>query len=570
MRIALGLVLFAALQDKPYRPAGAPPDPKVPAQWNRYHDYQEITDLLRKLAEAHPGRCRLESLGRSYGGREMWLLTVTNLEKPANRPAFWIDAGIHANEIQGPEVVLYTAWYLLESYGRNDTITRLLDERIFYMLPMLSPDSRDAHMYKPNTTHSPRSGQRPVDDDRDGMVNEDPPDDLDGDGHITQMRVRDPNGRWKTHPDYPGLLIRAKPDERGEFDLLGAEGIDNDGDGLVNEDGDGYYDPNRDWGHNWQPNSVQRGAHRYPFSILENRMAADFVMAHPNIAGAQSYHNSGGMILYGPGAKDDSYESEDMAAIEQIGKTGEKMLPGYKYMNIAKELYEVYGGEVDWFYATQGVITFTNELFTPFNFFRQPVDRERGGMSGRQEDVQLFNKYLLMEDGIVPWREVDHPQYGKIEVGGLKKNWMRQPPSFLLEEECHRNMAFTLYHADQMPRVEVASIEARPMGGGLVQVTAVVANPRVIPTHTAIDLKRKITPPDRVKLEGPGLEVLAGFWSRNRLFTRPQDQKRDPAELKIPNIPGMDALYVRWIVRGAGPYTVTVRSVKGGTAALRR
>ena len=132
-------------------------------------------------------------------------------------------------------------------------------------------------------------GQRPVDDDKDGLVDEDGPDDLDGDGHITQMRIADPNGRYKPHPDYPDLLIPVKGDEKGSYTLLGQEGYDNDGDGRVNEDGDGFYDPNRDWPWNWQPDYIQNGAYRYPFSILENRMVGDFIKAHPNIAGRNRF-----------------------------------------------------------------------------------------------------------------------------------------------------------------------------------------------------------------------------------------------------------------------------------------
>jgi len=57
---------------------------------------------------------------------------------------------------------------------------------------------------------------------------------------------------------------------------------------------------------------------------------------------------------------------------------------------------------------------------------------------------------VLLGDGFVPWQEYDHPTYGKIEIGGRKKEWGRIPPSFLLEEELHRNMAFALYHAGMM------------------------------------------------------------------------------------------------------------------------
>ena len=554
----------------PYQPAGAPVDPKVPAQWNYYRDYAEATRLMQALAAAHPQRARLQSLGRSHGGREMWLLTITAFDKgkDTDKPAFWIDGAIHANEIQATEVALYTAWYLLEMYGRSEFITRLVDERSFYLLPMLSPDSRDAHMYEPNSTSSPRSGQRPVDDDRDGLVDEDPPDDLDGDGHITQMRLRDPNGRFKPHPDYPNLMIPAKDDEPGEYRLLGTEGYDNDGDGRVNEDGPGFYDPNRDWAWQWQPRYVQHGAYRYPFSLVENRLAAEFVAAHPNIAGAQSYHNSGGMILRGPGTKEETIDPADLAVYDAIAAKGQQMLPGYRYLETSTGLYQVHGGEGDWFYMMQGVFRYTNELFTPFNLFRKPAD------SDRREQIEAFDKYLLFREGTVPWREVEHPQYGKIEVGGQKKNWVRQPPSFLLEEECHRNMAFTLYHADQMPKVEVQSAAAKRLAGGLIEVTAVVRNARLTPTHAAVDLKNKITPPDLVSIaaggpapgrDGKGLEVLLGLWDDHPFFQKAKEQKRKPAEMRIATISGMGAMYVRWLVRGEGPYVVTVRSVKGGS-----
>ncbi|MFQ5844798.1 MAG: M14 family metallopeptidase, partial [Planctomycetota bacterium] len=528
--VALGLAGAApGQQEEGYQPMGAPVDPRVEARWNRYHDYAEATRLLKALAQAHPRRCRLQSLGRSYGGREMWLLTVANLDAGGvdQRPAFWIDGGIHANEVQGVEVVLYTAWFLLESDGRNEFVSRLLRERTFYLLPMLSPDSRDAHMHEPHTTHSPRGGQRPVDDDRDGRVDEDGPDDLDGDGHITRMRVQDPNGRFKTHPDYPELLVPVEEGEPGQYTLLGPEGVDNDGDGRVNEDGEGYYDPNRDWAWQWQPRSVQRGAYRYPFSILENRMAADFILAHPNIAGAQSYHNAGGMILRGPGTPTGRYEPADVRVYDAIARKGEMMLPGYRYLNVAKELYTVYGGELDWIYAMRGAIAYTNELFTPFNLFRER--RSDGGSRDRAEDRHKFNKYLLLNEGWVAWHEVDHPQYGRIEVGGFKKSWRRQPPSFLLEEECHRNMAFTLYHADQMPQVAIQSVAVEPLEGGLARVTAVIRNRRLIPTRLAVDVERRITPPDVVSIGGRDLEVLVGLKSDGRFFRHPEEQKRRPA-----------------------------------------
>jgi hypothetical protein len=550
-----------------FKALGAPAQPQVTAHWNRFHSVAQCNELLQALAKNYPAYCRLQSLGKSFGGNEMWVMTITDFTSGAemDRPAFWIDGGIHANEIQSVEVVLYTAWYLLEMRGQNTEVARLLKERVFYLMPMMSPDSRDAHFNRPNNTHSPRTGQRPMDDDRDGLVDEDGPDDLDGDGHITSMRVRDKNGRYKSHPDFPEMLIPAKPGEPGEFRLLGAEGFDNDGDGDVNEDGDGSYDPNRDWGWNWQPPHAQHGAYRYPFSIQENRLVADFIMQHANIAGAQSYHNAGGMILRGPGGKEDVWDAADVRIYDQLGRKGEELLPGYRYMHTAKDLYEVFGGSLDWLQQSRGVFAFTNELFSPFNYFRKPG---HDGFFGSDETRGSFDKYYLFNESLVKWHEVEHPQYGKVEIGGLTKNSLRQPPSFLLEEECHRNMAFTLYHADQMPLVRVQSAEVKPLSNDLFQITAIIENTRLCPTHNAADVKGKLTPVDKVSLQGEKLTVLTALIDNDPFFLQPREQARQPATVRFDNLPGHSTQYVRWLVRGAGPYEIELHSIKGGKHRL--
>jgi hypothetical protein len=543
-----------------YKAVGGPTQPRVPVYWNRYHDNEEIESILKQLEAQYPKLVKIESVGKSIQGREMWVATITNWEvgEENRKPGFWIDGGIHANEIQANEVALYTAWFLAEMHGENKFVQELLRDRVFYILPSMSPDSRHAHFYEPNSTNSPRSGLREVDDDRDGLVNEDSFNDLNGDGHITQMRIRDPNGRYKSHPKYPSLMVPVEPGERGEFTLIGIEGYDVDGDGRANEDGDGSYDPNRDWPWKWEPGYVQRGAFRYPFSLVENRNMAEFVLKHPNIAGAQTYHNTGGMLLRGPGSKQDAYEASDLRVYDRIGKTGERILPGYRYLNVANDLYEVWGGEIDWFHQMLGVFTFTNELFVSYNYFHQP--------SGGQEQSHEFDQLLLFGDGLVEWEEVDHPTYGKVEVGGFKKNWGRQPPGFMLQEECHRNMAFTLYHANQMPLLKIQSVSVKSLGDGLQEVTAIVENERLTPTHSAIDLKRKITPPVSIQLESSDLKVLTSHYSTDVLMRNPTVQNKSPKEVLVPSIPGSGIVYVRWIVSGKGSGKITVTSVKGGSA----
>jgi hypothetical protein len=257
--VSLVLVSVTALaQDANgvFRAAGSPENPKVQISWNRYYNHAGITDICKKLAAAHPDLVKLSSIGKSYQGREMWLLTVTDFKtgKPEEKPGFYMDGNIHSNEIQGTEMALYTAWYLAETFKDIAFIKELLADKVFYIVPTINPDARDHYMKEPNSQNSPRSGVIPVDNDRDGLLNEDGFDDLNGDGHITMMIRKSPTGRMKKDPHDPRRLIPAKPDEQGEYEMLGFEGIDNDGDGRVNEDGTGYYDPNRDWAWKWQPN----------------------------------------------------------------------------------------------------------------------------------------------------------------------------------------------------------------------------------------------------------------------------------------------------------------------------
>jgi hypothetical protein len=549
-----------------FKAAGTPANPKVTVSWNKYYDHGGITEICKKIAAAYPDLAKLESIGKSFEGRDIWMLTVTNFKKgdEKTKPGMYIDGNIHSNEIQGAEFAMYTAWYLTESHADVKFIQELLEDKVFYLVPTINPDARDSYMHKPNSGSTPRSGVIPVDNDGDGIINEDSFDDIDGDGNITFMRRKSATGRFKVDPKDPRNMIQVGPDEKGEYEFLGNEGIDNDGDGRVNEDGYTFeYDPNRDWGWGWQPNYIQNGAYKYPFSLPENRAVMEFVMKHPNIAAAQSYHNAGGMILRGPGGQEDvnTYNAQDVAVYDAIAKKGEELIPGYKYLVVYKDLYSAYGGELDWFYAGRGIYTYSNELWTPYLMFMREGTRDP--FDNKTYD---FDRYLLFQDAFVPWKEFDHPQYGKVEVGGFKKNFGRAHPGFLLETDAHRNMAFTIYHCYHTPKLSVDTIKVRDLGDGLREVTAVIYNERLMPTHSSQDVKNKIEVPDYISIKTSG-KVLAGMIVENADLNQTVEQRENPQVLEVANIPGLGTVTVRWIVQGAGAVTVAVQSKKGGAAS---
>lgn len=551
---------------------------EVRLSFDHFYDHAELTRALKDLEKAYPKLMKLVSIGKSYQGRDIWAVIINNpATGPAEKkPGFYIDGNIHGNEIQGTEVALYTIYYLLKNAGKLEYVDRLLGDRAFYIVPTMNPDSRDYFLHRPADSNSPRSGLVPYDDDRDGLLDEDGPDDLDGDGSITYMRKRVPDGNYKTSPDNPLVMVPCKPGEKGEFIFLGPEGIDNDNDGLINEDGPGGYDMNRNFGYNWQPNYVQRGAGPYPFCWPETKAVRDFIMSHPNIMGAQSFHNYGGMILRGPGAKNlGEVPSADRQVYDFIGQKGERILPGYRYITIYKDLYTVYGGSIDFFYNLLGIFTFSNELdfdqyagTRPARAARASEEEEdpRAGMfgPGASEEEILYHQLVLMGEQLVEWKPYKHPLYGDIEIGGVKKFGRRVPALFRLAETCHRNTAFVLYHADQLPRLSFEEIKVHKLENGLFQLEVRVSNRQVTPSISSLAIQRKLHRPDWLKVEGKVKLVSVGLLTdRFRSLVDPLKIREKYVQVEN-GIPGFGRVDFRLLVEGQGEIKLIYDSLKGG------
>ena len=545
--------------------AQAPHPSKVNLHFDHWYDYSEMSQALHDLVEAYPELLTIKSIGNSVGGRELWLVTLNNPATGGDREktAMFIDGNIHGNEIQAAETVLYSIWYLCKSYGVIDRITDLVDERSFYFLPMENPDGREVWFHQPANPHYLRGGIRPVDNDHDGVADEDGPDDLDGDGHITSMWIRDPLGRYEINEDDPRFFTRVDPnDPPGGWSRLGEEGIDNDDDGRINEDGIGGYDPNRNWPADWQPEWIQYGATDYPFSLPETRAIGEFVYDHPNIAACQSYHNAGGMILYGPNAPYISYPRADLRVFQKIANKGGEMLPFYDPMTVHEDLYTVHGGEDGFTYDGLGIISFTNELWTDKRM------RSDGSRPSREQRL-LFRDLLQFEDVFVPYHEVEHPTYGTILVGGTKKFSSRVTPPWMLEEGCHRNFAFTMFHADEMPLLKWGSLDVKKMGDQLWKITVEVANDKLIPSRTSMAAKHQIGLPDVLTcVAKPGCKVAASGTVRSLLPTTKLSagETEQPERIVVNRgIGSMDSTLFQFIVSGWGEVTLKYEAQKGGT-----
>ena len=191
------------------------------------------------------------------------------------------------------------------------------------------------------------------------------------------------------------------------------------------------------------------------------------------------------------------------------------MLPFYRYFPIWSDLYIVYGGEVDWGNDGLGIISFSNELWSRGQYFTSPELKEQqeedpaSPISDRQGSRYFFDDHLEFGDQYVEWAPFDHPQYGKVEMGGWKKTFGRLPPRFMNEELCHRNMAFTLYQADQMPQMAFGETTVEKISRDVFKIRVDLRNMKVAPTITARAAENKVVTPDLLKFKGAGFEIIS-------------------------------------------------------------
>jgi hypothetical protein len=277
----------------PVRPAG-----------ERHPTHAALEADLRALTAAHPHTATLVPIGKTAGGRALSALEIAapGALPPGSRPGILLVANLSADQIAGSTLALAIARALLGS--TDEAVRRQLAASVFYIVPRLDVDGTEA-MFAP--LQAPRRGNlTPFDDDNDGRLDEDPPEDLNGDGIITMMRVPDPRGPFTPAHDDARLMKRADPQkgEAGGWSVYW-EGVDSDGDGFVNEDGLGGVELDRNFPHQYPAYSV--GAGRFMVSEEESRALLDYVLARRNIAAVVTLGATdtlvGGPVVGGGGAR---------------------------------------------------------------------------------------------------------------------------------------------------------------------------------------------------------------------------------------------------------------------------
>jgi murein tripeptide amidase MpaA len=551
--------------------------------FDRFYRYSELTELVYAFARDFPDLVSVESIGKSHEGRDLWVATVTSTKTgpAADKPAFWVDGNIHATEVAASAANLYFLHVLTTQYGIDADVTRALDTRAFYVCPRINPDGAEwALADKPRWI---RSSTRPYPFDEealDGLVVED----IDGDGRILQMRIPDPNGLWKTHPEEPRLMIRRDPAETGGsyYRVIPEGRVDNyDGFTLTLKKPPQGLDLNRNFPASWRQEFEQLGAGPYPTSEPEVRAVVDFIAKHKNLTGGTTFHTWSGVLLRPfEHLPDEEMHAEDLWVYQAVGKKGTE-LTGYPNISVYHEFRyhpkDVIGGTFDWIYEHLGVFSWVVEIWSPM--------REAGIADYKY--IDWFRDHTIEDDlklirwsdeklggiGHIPWRRFEHPQLGPVDIGGWNRfHAFSNPPPAFLEKELARFPKWLLWQALVSPKLALVHAGAeRVIGEGgraAWTVKLVVQNEGWLPSYVSKRaLARKVV---------RGLVAEVGLPQGARLATGKLRDEHGQLEGKAYKHTGVsfwpdynitdDRLKLEWVVEGSvgDLVTLTARHERAG------
>jgi hypothetical protein len=530
---------------------------------------------LQEWATAYPDLIVIESLGQSPEGRELLSATVTDRRTgvPDDKPGIYIEGNIHAGEVLPSMVALRT---IAELLGRADQpeIARLLERFTFYIRPRVSPDGAEVYLTTPYRLRSaaipwPHEKRQP------GLH----PEDVDGDGHITLMRLRDELGEWCVSELDERVMVRYDPD-RGDVPRyqLVQEGRVEGSVGPNLQLAQTYWglDFNRSFPHNWQPEHSQFGAGPYPLFVPETRATADFYLAHPNIFAAILYHTAGGFVFTLPSSQSrtayhhDDLDAEYLTLTRQY--TAMSGCPAFQSYDEENDIARS-GSLMDWSYSQMGVLTWVPELWD--------IQKASGAREMREAPFQVLDETqeqrmiewadrTIGANGFVPWRPFGHPQLGPVEIGGWTFKFTHQncPPSFL-NHIARPAIDWSFHVANAAPRLQFDSTDVMALGDDSWLVRARVVNAGWLPTNVcqqAIDVRR--APGVTVSMAGEGVQAVDGVTTHTIGHLKGESAARDEP-WRGPSTARRRA-DVQFLVRGSAGarVTLTARTPRAGVATV--
>ena len=493
-----------------------------------YHTPDVMYHWYRLWAEKYPDITELYEVARSFEGRPILQMTITNKKtgKHTDKPAAYFEGGRHGGEVTASESVFWLTQHLLENYGKDPKITKLIDTKTIYVRPQNNPDGTNMYLFSEQRN---RSTVRPYDVDGDGLYDEDPEEDLNGDGVIHMMRKKAVTEEEKEKANYiidprdsKGRLMKRVLEGKGDY-LMYSEGIDNDGDGSYNEDGIGGLDLHRNYPENWRPDNrgdatgrgyTQFGAGEYPLSEIETRSTVLWLLSHPNISVVNSLDTRVPMHLRPPStsSSEESMFVKDRLIYEYYDSLG-MTITGYPWAGDVYETYStrgkvnrltgdplkpnpLFGHGPDFGYFYYGSVWYGDELWN--NGAMKDYD---GDGAYDDYDAMRWDDEENQSRGFKIWEKFDHPQLGEVEIGGFHPKFFSQNgPPWQLEGWIKKQSLFNLAMALDLPQIEIKEVKVSKSGNEHT-VTVTWTNSGKLPVALDQAKRVKIVKEDRLMLE---------------------------------------------------------------------
>ncbi|MFN3666189.1 MAG: M14 family metallopeptidase [Sediminibacterium sp.] len=518
-----------------------------------YSNAAEQANRLNALSKAYPQLTSLKSLTKTNGGKDIWLLTI-GTGKTETKPAIAVIGGVEGNHLLGTELAIGFAEQLLKGSG-SDSIKALLNRTTYYVFPNMSPDAMEQYFSK---LKADRTGNATVtDDDRDGKTNEDGWDDLDGNGKITFLRVESVTGDYKLHPDDARVLVKADigKGEKGKYKLL-PEGVDNDKDGLFNEDGEGGIAFNKNL--TYQHKTFATGAGEFPASEKETRAMLDFLYDAFNVYAVVSFGSNNNLstpINYNPGAANQRIVA---GLLEPDAKVNGMVSEMYNKVTGTKDAPKnnVTGGDVlSWGYFHFGRYSFsTPGWWVP----KTKPDTTKKEKAFTIEDPTANYLRWASQQGITntftEWKTIQHPDYPgqKVEVGGVDPYVLNNPPYKMVDAVVKTHTAFLVKLAGYQPEIDVINLKTEKLANGLTRISLDVVNKGNLSTHTKLGERNYFLKKVKVAIQTNDKQEIIGGRKIQLLSSL------DPNESNS----------FSWVVKGTGKITVEAGCPTAGTKTI--
>jgi len=507
-----------------------------------YHNNKSLAKLLASLAEQNSDLVRVDSIARSTGKCKIWLVEVGKGDEQdrKTRPAMLVVAGIEGNDLVGPSIAVSWIKHLLEQCETDAEISKLLQTTTVYVVPRLNPDAAEHFFTQPKFETS--FSDKPVDNDHDGLMDEDGPEDLNGDGLITWMRIEDPEGEYILDPADDRLLIKADPlkSEVGAWRYL-TEGIDNDHDELWNEDGPGGVNFNRNFPYNFEFFASDAGVHQV--SETETRALADFIIDHPNIGVVLTYGAADNLLKIPKGSPPPprrkpmtGIDEDDAGYYKAMGELYRKAL------GLDKELEDTScpGTFSDWMYFHRGRLSLAAKPWSPAiavelskanekktqaedekdsesELEDEKKDNDKSSKDDKDERNEKERQELKWFDehapqAFVKWQAIEHPDFPNqhVEVGGYSPFALTNPPVAMIEQIAAKHADFLTIVAQRLPRIGIRKIETHHLGQSVYEVKIQVENTGFLPTSLAHGQATREIYPTRLVIELDDRFFLSG------------------------------------------------------------